>query len=167
MLKTLKKTGLSLLSLAMSISMLTLTPMVKVSAATASLINSKNFTVLNTGGMEVTDANGYTTSWAAITPDRIKSAIFDGDQGTYWQSAMDTTAYGDNDTALIIDLGQEYQISKVVYKARNAGNPVYCATGNADNNVYVDLATTRETYWDSENDVTGSANTNWGESTVL
>ena len=153
MLKTLKKAGLSLLSLAMTISMLTLTPMVKVSAATASLINSENFTVTVSGSDNVNDQ-------ANPSLDAVKGVIFDTSDTTFWQSAVLNGAYSTTkeNTWLQVDLGNSYMVSEVVYKARNAA--AFKATGNITGDVIVMFSDDAN---DWTNAVEFSADTLWGD----
>ena len=153
MLKTLKKAGLSLLSLAMTISMLTLTPMVKVSAATASLISKENFIVAVSGSANVNDQGNPSL-------DAVKEAIFDTSDTTFWQSAVLSGAYSTTkeNTWLQIDLGNSYMISEVVYKARNAA--AFKATGNITGDVIVMFSENPD---DWSNAVEFSADTLWGD----
>lgn len=152
---TWKKTSLTLLSLMMVASIIQFVPMTKVNAA-SKLIPSKNFVVLNSGGEELNDGTEEKVS-TNITSERIKNAIFDGNNTTYWQSVstLNGVTYENEISSLIIDLGKEYKISEITYKARANGS-TYNATGNADGNLYVDLAPNYDETWDNNQDISAS-----------
>ena len=162
---TWKKTNLVFLSLMMVASIINFTSITKVNAA-SKLINNKDFIVINSGGEELNDGTEEKVS-DNITPQRIKKAIFDGNTSTYWQSVSSENgvSYGNEISSLIIDLGKEYQITEIIYKARANGSS-YNATGNADGKLFVDLATTYSTAWDSEQDISLNAPVQWEEGTT-
>ena len=162
---TWKKTSAVFLSTMMVASIINFTPITKVNAA-SKLINNKDFIVINSGGEELNDGTEEKVS-DNITSQRIKKAIFDGNTTTYWQSVSSENgvSYGNEKSSLIIDLGKEYKISEITYKARANGSS-YNATGNADGTLFVDLATTYDTTWYNEQDVSANALVNWEDGTT-
>ena len=157
MLKTLKKAGLSLLSFAMVLSLVTFTP-IKVSAAlTETVLDSTNFVVSASGSDNVNDNK-------SVTDEMIKSALFDGSDTTFWQSNVLSTANSVSieNTWLQIDLGQEYIVSQLDYTGRNASatGVRYGAVGNVTGDVVVQLSNDA-TDW--SNATTYTQDTLWGD----
>lgn len=152
-MKLIKKVKIGLVSLAMTVSLLTITPYVKTEAASGLLLDSTNFVVSASGTANITDQTTDTSD------AKIKEVLFDSSLTTFWQSSVLTEQTNKDNTWLQIDLGDTYNLSHVYYKGRAAGDPLYCAVGNITGEVFVSVSMTG-TDWDSAE--TYSADSLWG-----